>query len=75
MAKQPTDDDPLKNVELPEIKSMWQHRNGIIYEVVCIANDASPSQSYPVMVVYKGANGNVWTRRADDWHRSMTRLA
>lgn len=58
----------------PEIApgSVWQHRNGASYEVVCITNLPN-EERYPMTVVYKSVskNENIWSRRADDWHRSM----
>lgn len=58
----------------PEIApgSVWQHRNGVYYEVVCITNLPN-EERYPMTVVYKSVskNENIWSRRADDWHRSM----
>lgn len=59
---------------LPEPKTIWQHWNGINYEVLMIANVTSKQQDkYPTTVVYQNViNKNVFTRRADDWHRSFT---
>lgn len=58
---------------LPKVGTRWQHYGGVTYTVLHIANDGapSPSERYPVMVVYQGPNGKIWARRADDWHRSM----
>ena len=58
-------------MKTPEIGSRWQHRNGNVYTVLHIANLAD-EERYPKTSVYQGPNGMVWTRRADDWHRSMT---
>lgn len=51
--------------------SLWRHRNGNLYMVLHIANLPN-EERYPKSVVYRGADGNVWVRRYDDWHRSMT---
>lgn len=60
--------------ETPTPGSTWLHRNGIAYTVLFIANHATDRPAlYPQMVVYQGANGNIWARRLDDWHRSMTK--
>lgn len=58
---------------LPDPGSRWQHRNGGLYTVEAIAN-LHGDERYPVTVVYRGENGLLWTRRADDWHRSMTAI-
>lgn len=53
--------------------SQWTHRNGNRYTVVATANEHSTDpERYPITVVYLGTNGRLWSRRADDWHRSMT---
>ena len=56
-----------------DIGSRWTHRNGNEYQIICIANEPN-EERYPLTVVYQGLNGKIWARRADDWHRSMTRL-
>lgn len=55
----------------PEEGSTWRHTNGNLYTVLYLANELDTPQ-YPLTVVYRGENGKVWTRRADDWHRSMS---
>jgi hypothetical protein len=56
----------------PEVGSIWKHYNGGVYEVIAIANTLN-TEKYPKAVIHKNrANGTVWTRRADDWHRSYT---
>jgi hypothetical protein len=52
--------------------TVWRHRNGNLYCVMCLANSASTSERYPVTVVYMGTNGLIWSRQLSDWHRSMT---
>ena len=57
----------------PEIGSYWQHRNGVVYEVLMITNADSSKPEYPPTVVYQGAvNRKLWSRPVADWHRSMT---
>ena len=59
----------------PEVGSIWKHYNGGVYEVIAIANTLD-TEKYPKAVIHKGVNnGLVWTRRADDWHRSYTQQA
>ena len=56
----------------PEVGSIWRHYNGVVFEVIAIANTLD-TEKYPKAVIHKGVeNGLVWTRRADDWHRSYT---
>lgn len=57
-------------MNIPEPGSKWLHYNGTSYEVLYIANEPNDPR-YPLTVVYRGPNGKVWARRADDWHRSM----
>lgn len=59
--------------EAPKPGSAWRHRNGAVYEVLMITNCESTRDEYPPTVVYRGiGNGKLWSRRLDDWHRSMT---
>lgn len=55
---------------------VWQHYNGVMYLVLILANTEGDNlmkrEKYPETVVYRGVNGKVWSRRLDDWHRSMT---
>ncbi len=57
-----------------EAGTRWTHRNGNVYTVLFLTNKAAPSERYPLTVVYHGENGNVWSRPADDWYRSMTKV-
>lgn len=60
-------------IEEPAINSLWQHYNGIIYQVVVMTNHPTERQDkYPRTVVYVGPNGKFHSRQLDDWHRSMT---
>lgn len=60
-------------LQLPDMWSLWRHRNGRAYRVTGIANANSINpDAYPVSVVYEGSNGKVWCRPLRDWHRSMT---
>ena len=55
----------------PQPFSRWQHTSGTIYEVLFLTN-RHDNPRYPRTVIYRGPNGNIWSRRADDWHRSMS---
>lgn len=66
------------NPHFPSVSSTWMHRNGNSYRVVAITNTSKPSSNvgderYPATIVYLNvSNGTLWSRRADDWHRSFT---
>lgn len=62
---------PADGVVLPGLNSVWQHSSGRCYRVLHIANRPNEKR-YPLTIVYLGTDGQIWTRRADDWHRSMT---
>jgi hypothetical protein len=51
----------------------WKHyKSQMQYVVLALTNEHSTDlERYPVEVVYSGPNGRVWSRRLDDWHRSM----
>ena len=44
------------------------------YIVVGYANRTN-NPRYPRTIIYMGYGGRVWSRPADDWHRSMTVVA
>lgn len=58
--------------DIPRADSVWRHRNGNQYYVLCVANIYSERPEYPLTVVYVGANGRIWSRPFAEWHRSMT---
>mgnify|MGYP000037034177 CR=1 FL=1 len=61
-------------MDLPTPLSRWAHRNGIVYKVVALTNLPN-DERYPLTVVYQNEQtGSLWSRRADDWHRSFTAL-
>ena len=65
--------EPNTGKSHPRPRSVWQHRDGDIYKVVMLANEATEQPDrYPVTVVYRGKDGKVWSRPLSDWHRSMT---
>lgn len=55
--------------------SIWKHKNGGLYAIVCIANVSTERQAeYPVTVVYKGVNnGKTWSRPLSRWYASFTK--
>ncbi len=60
----------------PEIKSesIWRHWNGNVYKVLAFANSETTNpDKYPVTVIYQNVkNKTLWSRPANDWHRSFT---
>jgi hypothetical protein len=63
--------------QTPHIYSLWRHRNGNIYRVLMITNTSTnaPEDRYPATIIYQNKhNSTVWSRRLDDWHRSMTEI-
>lgn len=67
---------PRNHPPAPTPGSVWNHRNGNRYAVVMITNAESERQEkYPTSVVYRNIrNGNVYSRKLSDWHRSMTEI-
>jgi hypothetical protein len=63
----------------PLAGNQWQHRNGIIYTVLCITNDEAREElaaKFPETVVYENmATGLRWSRPLWDWHRSFKFIA
>lgn len=60
----------------PKIGSTWEHRNGNIYRVMMFTNRANERQDeYPTTITYMNVdNQELYSRRLDDWERSMTWL-
>lgn len=57
----------------PKIGSEWQHsKSGQVYKVEDFANVDGDRPKYPEHIIYRNVtNGKLYTRRLDDWHRSM----
>lgn len=49
----------------------WQHKNGGVYTVLYVTNTAVVREGHAPDVVYRGENGNVWSRPLSDWARSF----
>lgn len=49
-----------------KIGNVLKHHSGNVYIVIEIANETHSSEKFPVTVVYRGANGNVWARKLSD---------
>lgn len=58
--------------------SVWFHKSGRCYVVICMANLATTQpDKYPKTVVYQtlhsdGSLGDVWSRPLSTWSESMT---
>jgi hypothetical protein len=54
----------------------WLHKNGNRYVIVGITNKAIPGKpDYPPTINYVNARtGEPYSRKASEWHRSMTRV-
>ena len=57
-----------------EPNSVWTHKYGNRYKVLFLTNEKSERlEDYPITVVYYNLqNKTLWSRKLDDWHRSMT---
>ncbi len=49
----------------------WQHHNGIVYTLMFVANVGHVNDKYPPTVVYKGENGNYWTKELSNFVEKM----
>lgn len=70
-------DIPLLSVnplQLPDPGSVWKHYNGNMYRVLMVFNKNSDRQEkYPATIGYMNiVNGEFYSRKATDWHRSMS---
>ncbi len=50
-----------------EPKQIYQHHSGRLYEILHLTNKAHPSPKFLPMVVYKDENGEVWSRKIQDF--------
>jgi hypothetical protein len=54
-------------IKIPEINSKWKHKSGKTYTVLMITNENATKQDYPITVVYKDNENNVWSRTLEKW--------
>jgi hypothetical protein len=62
-----------------EPRTLWRHRNGAHYIIMCFANEPEDGEEerpgHPLHVIYRNARtAKLYTRAASDWHRSMTKV-
>lgn len=65
-----------QDADLPDIGGVFTHNNGNSYLVFGLGNlNALPQNrgKYPIMVLYIGANGNIWAKPVEDFLRSAVR--
>lgn len=62
------------SINKPKAGEIYIHHNGIIYQVLYIANEESTNESYPETVVYQGNNGKVWTKPLNNFLEKMSKL-
>lgn len=60
---------------LPKKLEKWQHHNGVIYTVDCLANTESDNRDYPITVVYIGPNGHRWAKPLDNFLMKMKKVS
>lgn len=57
----------------PAPQERYRHRSGREYTVIALANEhTTQPDSYPVMVVYQGDNGNIWAKELNVFLAKMT---
>lgn len=64
-----------KLIKLIVPASIWTHENGCDYTVLYLANinaEKGKRRKFPIMVVYRGANGRVWTLSPKKFLRNRT---
>ena len=60
---------------IPKFMSEWVNQSGRRYAFICIANkNAARVDEYPLTVVYKDQDENVWALPLSRWHESMTEI-
>jgi len=64
----------MKEKDLPTFGSQWEHHSGRIYTVLGVANTGSINPEYPIVVVYAGRNGNLWTKLIDNFLETMVEI-
>ncbi len=67
--------------QLPNPESVWRHYKGNMYEVIGIANGncdrSNPTQSaeHPLLIIYRGTDGSIWTRPPERWFDKMSLIS
>ena len=55
-----------------ELGSKWIHHNGLKYTIILIANTGFDNFQYPITIIYKGDNGNVWAEQLDNFLEKLS---
>ena len=57
---------------IPRKWSKWLHeKKNKTYTVIAISNRTATDPRYPITIVYKDSNGEVWSRPFTEWYGSM----
>ena len=65
------------NKGIPDVGTFWLHKSGTKYEVINVCNlhaNNERREEYPLLVIYRGDDGKVWSRGLPSWYRSMKPL-
>lgn len=54
-------------MNIPANGTKWKHKSGTIYEVIIVTNEKATKADYPITVVYKDNEGNIWSRNLEKW--------
>jgi hypothetical protein len=58
---------------MPQVGSIWHHRNGGYYSVLGFTSEAEPekAEKFPRTVFYQGPDGRHWARTLESWLKSF----
>lgn len=54
-------------MKIPKVGTFWRHKSGTVYEVMIVANQKASKSDYPVIVIYKDKEQNIWARNLEKW--------
>ena len=56
---------------IPQPQQRWRHHNGVEYVVICLSNEHSERDEYPLTITYQGENGRIWSKPLRGFMKSM----
>lgn len=60
-------------VEIPKINSLWYHKaTDKQYTVIIVANENATKQGYPIIIVYRDNDNNIWAKDLNKFMLSMS---
>ena len=60
-------------IEIPKINSEWYHKGtDKKYTVIVVANENATKKDYPIIVVYRDDNDNIWAKDLKRFMLSMS---